>query len=151
MIDNTSNLKVYSKENKEKEKWVIYYIYAKIKGELKAIYIGITSQLSYIKLAYNQYIINEYRCMRFNKHKRDLMNNTHDNYFLQELFSRGVEFTYKICLDKIYKSKRDAKRVENIIINNQNDTSYLCNISGLSLIQLENKKKFFNDIVLTSL
>ena len=152
MLNNSLSLNnnriVYNKQNKESEKWVIYYIYAKIKNEIRAIYIGITSQLSYLKLANNEYIINEFKCNRFTKHLRDLKTNTHDNYFLQELYNNGIEFMFVIDTSNIYKSKKEAKQVENIKIRNQDLTSYLLNINGLTLNQLENKKKFFCENVL---
>lgn len=151
MLDSVNDLKVYNKENKEKEKWVVYYIYAKIKDELKAIYIGITSQLSYVKLKVNEYIINEFNCMRFSKHRRDLQNNTHNNFFLQDLHNKGVEFVYKICSDKVYKTKREAKQVENILISNQNELSCLLNINGLTLQQLEKKRLFYNSYILMNI
>lgn len=151
MLDSVNDLKVYSKENKEKEKWVVYYIYAKIKNELKAIYIGITSQLSYVKLKVNEYIINEFSCMRFNKHRRDLQNNIHNNFFLQDLHNKGVEFVYKICSDKVYKNKKEAKQVENILISNQNELSCLLNINGLTLQQLEKKRLFYNSYILMNI
>lgn len=151
MLDSVNDLKVYNKENKEREKWVVYYIYAKIKDELKAIYIGITSQLSYVKLKVNEYIINEFNCMRFSKHRRDLQNNTHNNFFLQDLHNKGVEFVYKICSDKVYKTKREAKQVENILISNQNELSCLLNINGLTLQQLEKKRLFYNSYILMNI
>lgn len=139
---------VFNKNNKDSEKWVIYYIYAKIKDDFKAIYIGITSQLSYIKLACNEYIINNFSCGRFTKHKRDLALNKHDNYFLQDLYNKGVEFFYCIDTSNIYRNKKDAKQVENIKIRNQELTSYLLNINGLTLKQLENKKIFYTSVIL---
>lgn len=151
MLDSVNDLKVYNKENKEKEKWVVYYIYAKIKDELKAIYIGITSQLSYVKLKVNEYIINEFNCIRFSKHRRDLQNNIHNNFFLQDLHNKGVEFVYKICSDKVYKTKREAKQVENILISNQNELSCLLNINGLTLQQLEKKRLFYNSYILINI
>ncbi len=151
MLDSVNDLKVYNKENKEKEKWVVYYIYAKIKNELKAIYIGITSQLSYVKLKVNEYIINEFNCIRFSKHRRDLQNNIHNNFFLQDLHNKGVEFVYKICSDKVYKTKREAKQVENILISNQNELSCLLNINGLTLQQLEKKRLFYNSYILINI
>ncbi len=151
MLESVNDLKVYNKENKEREKWIIYYIYAKIKNELKAIYIGITSQLSYVKLRVNEYIINEYNCIRFSKHKRDLNNNIHNNFFLQDLHNKGVEFVYKICSDKVYKTKREAKQVENILISNQNEYSCLLNINGLTLQQLEKKRVFYNSYILMNI
>ena len=151
MLDSVNDLKVYNKENKEKEKWVVYYIYAKIKDELKAIYVGITSQLSYVKLKVNEYIINEFNCIRFSKHRRDLQNNIHNNFFLQDLHNKGVEFVYKICSDKVYKNKREAKQVENILISNQNECSCLLNINGLTLQQLEKKRLFYNSYILINI
>ena len=151
MLDSVNDLKVYNKENKEKEKWVVYYIYAKIKNELKAIYVGITSQLSYVKLKVNEYIINEYNCIRFSKHKRDLNNNIHNNFFLQDLHNKGVEFIYKVCSDKVYKTKREAKQVENTLISNQNECSCLLNINGLTLQQLEKKRLFYNSYILMNI
>lgn len=151
MLNSVNNLETYNKENKEKERWVLYYIYAKIKGELKAIYVGITSQLSYIKLKVNEYVINEFYCKRFNKHKRDLQNNIHNNFFLQDLYNKGVEFTFKICSDKVYKNKSEAKRVENILISNQNEFSCLLNMNGLTLKQLENKRMFYNSYILMNI
>jgi hypothetical protein len=151
MLDSVNDLKVYNKENKEKEKWVVYYIYAKIKDELKAIYIGITSQLSYVKLRVNEYIINEFNCIRFSKHKRDLNNNIHNNFFLQDLHNKGVEFIYKVCSDKVYKTKREAKQVENTLISNQNEFSCLLNINGLTLQQLEKKRLFYNSYILMNI
>lgn len=152
MIDSFFNLNndtiVYNKNNKDNEKWVVYYIYAKIKDDYKAIYIGITSQLSYIKLANNEYIINSAICGRFTKHKRDLALNKHDNYFLQDLYNKGVEFFYCIDTTVIFKNREDAKKVENTKIRNQDLTSYLLNINGLTLKQLENKKIFYTNVIL---
>lgn len=138
---------VFDKNTKNKEKWVRYYIYTDLNG-IKAIYVGITSQLSYIKLADNTYQINPFVSARFTRHKKELKDNIHKNYFLQDMYNKGLKFEFVIDTTKTYKNKQEAKQVENSLISNQSLTSYLFNITGLTIKQLELKRYFYQEFVI---
>lgn len=152
MIDNFFSLNendniVFDENTKKSEKWVRYYIYTNING-IKSIYVGITSQISYIRLAKNKYIINPCISARFTRHKQELKENKHSNYFLQDMYNKGLEFSFIIDTTKIYKTKQEAKKTENTLIANQSLDSYLFNITGLTINQLNYKKQFYSQYVI---
>lgn len=138
---------IYNKEDTKKEKWVVYDIYIKIKGDIKSIYVGITSQLKYIKIGKDKYILDLYDSKRFKKHIRELDTNTHSNKFLQVLYNMGVKLFFKVR-EVIYKTRQEAKNVEKVLINCQSVDSWLLNISGLNKRQLEYKEYQFKNIIL---